>query len=169
MRRAIGWIVSVVLVVMGVMAQPAVAMQLPTKDQCSVDNAAAATVAATAPDKRARRHGKRAKRQAKPAQVTLTPEPNSQARVINFGDDRDEEFQRYTLVADRALPAGAGKRVSRVADVMTRTGSETAGTVTFPDPKFTPIQVYGNRKRLAFGVCLKPPQSLPAGKYTGLI
>jgi hypothetical protein len=154
MRVGIRGAAFAALVILGVAAQPAVAMTPPTKADCNVSNAAATTV----PDGRP----------VKPA-VKLQPEPNSQSRIINFGDDRDEEFQRYTLTAEPALRPGDEKRLSLVADVMTRTGSDTAETVTFPDPTFTPIVVYGNRKRLTFGVCLKPPHGLPAGKYTGLI
>jgi hypothetical protein len=154
MRRGIGRGGLAVLAALAVCADPAAAIEQPTREDCSVANASAT---ARAP-----------KRPYKPA-VKLQAEPGSQARIVNFGDDRDEEFQRFTLIAEPALPKNAEKRLSLVADVMTRTGSDTAETVTFPDATFTPIVVYGNRKRLTFGVCLKPPSDLPAGKYTGLI
>ena len=149
MRRSI---VMLVLLAAGVIAQPAEAMKQPTKDDCTVPNADAT----------------QEPKAMKPA-VKLSPEPNSQARVVNFGGDREPEFQRFTLTAEPKLPEGAEKQLSMVADVMTRTGNESADTVTFPDPRFTPIAVSGNGKRLVFGVCLSPPEDLPAGKYTGLI
>ena len=101
--------------------------------------------------------------------VTLQPEPNSQSRVVNFGDDRDPESQRFAINAEPPLTRGDERRLSLVADVIVRTGSDTAETVTFPEPKFSPLRRSGNGKRITFEVCLTPPEDLPPGQYTGLV
>lgn len=101
--------------------------------------------------------------------VDLQPLPDSQARVINFGEDRHPEFASFTIVSDRPLPTDLEQRLSLVADPVTRTTSDTAETVIFREPGFSSLRPSGNRERLRFDVCLEPPATLPAGKYTGLV
>jgi hypothetical protein len=101
--------------------------------------------------------------------VKLQPDPNSQTRVVNFGTDRDPEFVRFIVTADPALPNNLEERLSLVADMIVRTGNESAESVTFPEPTFSMLRVSGNRERIRFDVCLKPPEDLPAGKYSGVV
>lgn len=101
--------------------------------------------------------------------TVLQPDAKSQARVVNFGNDRDRESASFAVVSDRPLDQGFERRLSLVADTITRTGDETAESVTFPEPTFSQPRVFGNGKRIVFAVCLAPPSDLPAGEYTALI
>ena len=101
--------------------------------------------------------------------VKLQPAPNSQIRVVNFGNDRDPEQVSFTVTADRELKTSQVKRFNLVADPILRTGKETAEWVAFNPPRFTEIRLSGDRKHLRFIACLNPPSNLPAGNYTGVI
>jgi hypothetical protein len=101
--------------------------------------------------------------------VRLQPAPNSQIRVVNFGDDRESERASFTVTANRELLARQVRRFNLVADQIQRTGKETAEFVEFTEPTFTKPRLTGDRKRIRFVACLDPPNDLPAGKYTGVI
>jgi hypothetical protein len=104
----------------------------------------------------------------KPA-LTLNPDAASAAKTINFGSDRNPEAVSLTFMSDTPVSAKVVKRLNPSIDTITRTGNVNDETVNFPEPSVSPIKATGNRKRLRFLVCLRPPHNLPAGKYTGVI
>lgn len=103
----------------------------------------------------------------KPA-ITLQADPQSSAKVVNFGADREPESVAFRINVPSVLPKDVEKRLELVADPIVRTG-ETTESVSFPDPRYSALRVSGNRKRISFRVCFDPPKDLPAGKYTGQV
>jgi hypothetical protein len=135
-----------------------------TSSHCTVPNAAGPAVTpgqAAAPQKS---HKKRKRQKHKPVKLSLQADPLSANRVVNLGDDREPEEVTLRVNASPQIPPNYEKRLEVVAEPFTNS-SETAETVSFSEPRFSPLRVSGNRKRITFTMCIDPPNDLPAGKY----
>lgn len=101
--------------------------------------------------------------------IVLTPEAASQSRIVNFDSGRDEKLPVFHLEVEPAMKQADLAKLSLNADPLVRTGNDKVETVDFSDLLFTPLKLTNGGTRITFGVCLRPPKDLPAGKYTGVI
>jgi len=62
--------------------------------------------------------------------LVLQPDAGSQARAVNFGNDRDYETPAFAVKSDRAVDEKLVARLSLTADTFARTGNAEADSVT---------------------------------------